>query len=184
MSPASDDDFYDQGMPLQLSAVPAAGYEFSAWYDYRNNRLTRNNPTTLTMDEQGWIWAAFPISRELIPGAAPKTFYLPSVERTIFFSGSWSFRVDVPEDATGLRVKLVTKTAGVDVDLHVNHGSDAALSDGRIVSDHSSIGAFGNESVYITRRTDPPLRSGMYFISFGLYTTGKRVEATISATVD
>ena len=92
--------------------------------------------------------------------------------------------MDVPEDATGLRVKLVTKTAGVDVDLHVNHGSDAILSDGRVVSDHSSEDAFGDESVYITRRTDPPLRAGTYFISFTLWTTGKRVEATISATVD
>ena len=44
--------------------------------------------------------------------------------------------------------------------------------------------AFGNESVYITRRTDPPLRAGTYFISFTLWTTGKRVEATISAILE
>lgn len=186
-SPASDDGFYDAGTPLQLTAAPATGYQFSFWANVNAGRLsatTFDNPTTLTMDEQGWIAAGFTLSRMLISGAAPREFSLPSVERPIFFSGRYSFTVNVPEDATGLRVNLTTKTAGVDVDLHVNHGSDAILSDGRVVSDHSSEDPFGDESVYITRRTDPPLRAGTYFISFTLWTTGKRVEATISATVE
>lgn len=187
VSPPSDDGFYDAGTPLQLTALPATGYQFSFWSGWNDGGLSANtseNPTTLTMDEQGWIAAGFTQSRLLISGAAPREFSLPAVERPIFFSGSWSFRVDVPEDATGLRVKLVTKTAGADVDLHVNHGSEAALSDEGVVSEYSSTGPFGNESVYITRRTDPPLRAGTYFISFTLWTTGKRVEATISATVE
>ena len=188
VSPEFDDGFYGHGTPLQLTAVPAAGYEFSSWGGWndegRLGLFTRDNPTTLMMDEQGWIAADFTESRLLISDASPLEFSLPAVERPIFFSGDWGFRVNVPENAATLRVRLRTKTAGVDVDLHVNHGSDAILLDGRVVSDHSSEDPFGNESVYITRRTDPPLRAGTYFISFTLWTTGKRVEATISATVD
>ena len=184
VSPASDDDFYDHGTPLQLTAVPATGYAFSSWYDESNHRLTRENPTTLTMGGQMWIRASFPESRELMSGASPREFYLPSVERPTFFHGGWSFRVNVPKGATGLRVKLVTETAGAVVDLYVNHGSDAILSDGRIVSDHSSTRLFRDKFVYITPQTTPPLRAGIYFISFVLNTTGKRVEATISATVE
>ena len=153
-SPASEDGFFDSGTSLQLTADPATEYRFTFWANVNGGGLsatTSDNPTTLTMDEQGWIAAGFTLSRLLISGAAPWEFSLPSVARPTFFSGRYSFTVDVPEDATGLRMKLVTKTAGVDVDLHVNHGSDAVLSDGRIVSDHSSTGAFGNESVYITR---------------------------------
>ena len=186
-SPASDDGFYDAGTLLQLTAAPATGYRFTFWANVDGGGLsatTFDNPTTLTMDEQGWIAAGFTLSRMLISGAAPREFSLPSVERPIFFNGRYSYTVNVPEDATGLRVNLKTKTAGVDVDLHVNHGSDAILSDGRVVSDHSSEDPLGDESVYITRRTDPPLRAGTYFISFTLWTTGKRVEATISATVE
>ncbi len=186
-SPASDDGFYDAGTSLQLTAAPATGYRFTFWANVNGGGLsasTFDNLTTLTMDEQGWIAAGFTLSRLLISGAAPREFSLPSVVRPTFFSGRYGFTVNVPEDATGLRLNLITKTAGVDVDLHVNHGSDAILSDGRVVSDHSSEDPFGDESVYITRRTDPPLRAGTYFISFTLWTTGKRVEAAISATVD
>ena len=186
-SPASDDGFFDAGTSLQLTADPATGYRFTFWANVNGGRLSANtfdNPTTLTIDEQGWIAAGFTLSRLLISGAAPREFSLPPVVRPTFFSGRYSFTVNIPEGATGLRVNLTTQTAGVDVDLHVNHGSEAALSDEGVVSEYSSTGPFGNESVYITRRTDPPLRAGTYFISFTLYTTGKRVEATISATVE
>ena len=91
VSPASTDGFYDAGTPLQLTAVPATGYQFSFWSGWNDGGLSANtsdNPTTLTMDEQGWIAAGFTQSRLLISGAAPWEFSLPAVERPIFFSGS------------------------------------------------------------------------------------------------
>ena len=143
-SPASDDGFYDAGTLLQLTAAPAFGYQFTFWANVSLGGLSANtseNPTTLTIDEQGWIAAGFTLSRQLISGAAPREFSLPSVERPIFFGGRYSFTVNVPEDATGLRVNLISRTAGIDEDLYVNHGLNAVLSEEGVVSDHSSTGA-------------------------------------------
>ena len=58
------------------------------------------------------------------------------------------------------------------------------VQDGRVVFDHGSRKPEGNERIGITRRSDPPLRAGTYFVSVGLFDTGVVAEGTITATVE
>ena len=181
VNPASDDGFYDSGTSVQLMAFPEAGFEFVIWLDERLQEVTRDNPTILTMDDQGFLRAGFAESRELISGAPPREFSLPSVSNTTFFSGRFGFRVEVPEGATKLSVRLRTQTVGANVKLYVNRGSDPVLSDGRIISDYSSTNASGDESIVVTPQSSPSLQGGTHFIAFALFTTGVEVTATIDA---
>ena len=184
VNPDSDDGFYDSGTSVQLMAFPEAGFEFVIWLDERLQEVTRDNPTILTMDDQGFLRAYFTESRELISGAPPREFSLPSVSNSTFFSGGFGFRVEVPEGATKLSVRLRTQTARADVDLYVNRGSDPVLSDGRIISDYSSTNGSGDESIVVTPQSSPSLQGGTHFIAFALFTTGVEVTATIDAVVE
>ena len=68
--------------------------------------------------------------------------------------------------------------------MFVRYGEDNAVQDGRAVSDHGSRNPDGNERIGITRRSDPPLRAGTYFVSVGVFATGVVAEGTITATVE
>ena len=184
VNPASDDGFYDSGTSVQLTAFAKPGFKFVIWRDERRQEVTRDNPTILTMHDQGFLRAYFTESRELISGAPPREFSLPSVSNSTFFSGGFGFRVEVPEGATKLSVRLRTQTARADVDLYVNRGSDPVLSDGRIISDYSSTNASGDESIVVTPQSIPSLQGGTHFIAFALFTTGVEVTATIDAVVE
>ncbi|MCY3777728.1 MAG: trypsin-like serine protease [Candidatus Aminicenantes bacterium] len=98
------------------------------------------------------------------------------VENPTLFARSFSFRLEVPEAAT-----LVTFTleADADVALLVRHGQDNGVQDGRAVFDYAD-----DERIGITRRSDPPLRAGTYFVSIIVIETGAVAEGTITATVD
>ena len=48
---------------------------------------------------------------------------------------------------------------------YVRYGEDNTVQDGRVVFDHGSRNPDGNERIGITRRSDPPLRAGTYFVS-------------------
>ena len=184
MNPDSDDGFYDSGTSVQLTAFAKPGFEFVIWLDERRQEVTRDNPIILTMDDQGFLRAGFAESQELISGAPPREFSLPSVSNSTFFSGRFGFRVEVPEGATKLSVRLRTQTVGANVKLYVNRGSDPVLSDGRIISDYSSTNASGDESIVVTPQSSPSLQGGTHFIAFALFTTGVEVTATIDAVVE
>ena len=187
VNPASDDGFYDSGTSVQLMAFPEAGFKFVIWLDERRQEVTRDNPTILTMDDQGFLRAYFTESRELISGAPPREFSLPSVSNSTFFSGAYGpygFRVEVPEGATKLSVRLRTQTVGANVNLYVNRGSDPVLSDRRIISDYSSTNTYSDESIIVTPQSSPPLQGGTHFIAFVLLTTGVEVTATIDAVAE
>ena len=184
VNPDSDDGFYDSGTSVQLMAFPEAGFEFLAWFSETFDVIGLNNPMTLAMNDQGWVGALFDESQELISGAPPREFSLPSVSNPTFFSGRFGFRVEVPEGATKLSVRLRTQTVGANVKLYVNRGSDPVLSDGRIISDYSSTNASGDESIVVTPQSSPSLQGGTHFIAFALFTTGVEVTATIDAVAE
>ena len=184
LNPVSDDGFYDSGTSVQLMAFPEAGFEFLAWFSETFDVIGLNNPMTLAMNDQGWVGALFDESQELISGAPPREFSLPSVSNPTFFSGRFGFRVEVPEGATKLSVRLRTQTVGANVKLYVNRGSDPVLSDGRIISDYSSTNASGDESIVVTPQSSPSLQGGTHFIAFALFTTGVEVTATIDAVAE
>ena len=103
-------------------------------------------------------------ARPLTPGL-PVSFSRGPVDTPTLFSGDFSFRLEVPEDASRVTFTLESVDPDVDVDLYVRFGEDNAVQDGRPVFDHRSHGLTGNERIGITRRSDPPLRAGTYFVS-------------------
>ncbi len=193
VTPASDDDFHDSGSSVQLTAIPRVGFQFIAWLDENGERISHDNPMTLTMDDQGWAVAFFselPLestiempTTNLISGAPPTEFSLPRVREATHFTGGPAFTVEVPEGSAALTVKLETRNPGVDIDLYVRHGAKPELSDTMIVSDYSATLPTGDETIVITPQSNPPLQSGAYFITFVLFETFVEVRSTISAVV-
>ena len=119
----------------------------------------------------------------LVPGQ-PADFRLGPVDTRTLFTRDHSFRLEAPENAARVTFTLESVDAEVDVDLFVRYGEDNDIQDGRPVFDHASLGFTGNERIGITRRSDPPLRAGTYFVSIAVFATGVVAEGTLTATVE
>ena len=114
----------------------------------------------------------------------PAAFRLGPVAEPTLFAGDRSFRLEVPSAAERVVFRLRSVDPDVDVDLYVRYGQDNAEQNGRPVSDHASLGLTGDERIGITRRSDPPLRAGTYFVSIRLYDTDVVAEGNLTATVE
>ena len=123
--------------------------------------------------------AATPLS----PGQSV-SFRRGPVDNPTIFTGDNSFQLLVPENATSVTFTLESVDPGIDMDLFVRYGEDNDLQNGMVVSDYSSEGLTGNEEIVITRRSDPPLRAGTYFVSVALFETGVVAMATLTAEVE
>ena len=119
----------------------------------------------------------------LTPGQ-PVTFQRGPVDSPRLFPGDDSFRLEVPEDATRVIFTLESENPSVDVDLYVRYGEDNAVQNRRVVSDYASESPTGNERIAITRRSNPPLRAGAYFVSIALFDTGVVANCTLTAEVE
>ena len=119
----------------------------------------------------------------LTPGQ-PAAFRLGPVESPILFTGNRSFRLEVPTGASRVIFTLESVDPDVNVDLYVRYGEDNDLLNRRVVSDYSSAEPTGNERIGITRRSDPPLRAGTYFVSIAVIDTGVVAIGTLTATVE
>ena len=119
----------------------------------------------------------------LTPGQ-PADFRLGPVDSPTIFTGDHSFRLEAPENATRITFTLESVAPDVDVDLYVRFGEDNTIQDGRPVSDHFSLDLTGNERIGITRRSDPPLQAGTYFVSILVFDEGVAAEGTLTATVE
>ena len=122
-------------------------------------------------------------ARPLTPGL-PVSFSRGPVDTPTLFSGDFSFRLEVPDNASRVTFTLESVDPDVDVDLYVRFGEDNAVQDSRLVTDYSSVGLTGNEEIVITRQSDPPLRAGTYFVSVGIFDTGVVAMCTLTAEVE
>ena len=114
----------------------------------------------------------------------PVSFQRGPVDTPTFFHGDFSFRLEVPDNASRVTFTLESVDPDINVDLYVRYGEDNDIRDGRVISDYSSEGPTGNEEIIITRQSDPPLRAGTYFVSLGVRTTGVVAEGTVRAEFD
>ena len=119
----------------------------------------------------------------LVPGQ-PADFRLGPVDSPLLFNRDHSFRLEVPEAASRITFTLESVDPDVDLALFVRYGEDNTVQDGRAVFDHGSRNLTGNERIGITRRSDPPLRAGTYFVSVLVFDTGFVAEGTLTATVE
>ena len=125
-----------------------------------------------------------PISGGTLTPGQPSAFRLGPVDSLTLFTGDHSFRLEAPENASRITFTLESVDPDVDVDLYVRFGEDNTIHDGGPVFDHASLGFTGNERIGITRRSDPPLRAGTYFVSVLVFDTGVVAEGTLTATVE
>ena len=119
----------------------------------------------------------------LTPGQ-PADFRLGPVDSRTLFTGDHSFRLEAPENAARVTFTLESVDPDVDLALLVRYGEDNTVQDGGTVFDHGSRNPEGNERIGITRRSDPPLRAGTYFVSVLVIDTGVVAEGTLTATVE
>ena len=119
----------------------------------------------------------------LTPGQ-PADFRLGPVDSPRLFNRFHSFQLEAPEAATRITFTLESVDPGVDLALFVRYGEDNAVQDGRAVFDYGSRNPEGNERIGITRRSDPPLRAGTYFVSIVVFDEGVVAEGTLTATVE
>ena len=124
-----------------------------------------------------------PSGNTLTPGESV-SFQRGPVDSPMLFRGADSFRLEVPGDASRVIFTLESVDPDVDVDLYVRYGEDNAVQNRRVVSDHASEGPTGNERIAITRRSNPPLRAGAYFVSIALFDTGVVANCTLTAEVE
>ena len=110
-------------------------------------------------------------------------FQFAAVDGPTFMGETGTFRIDVPQGATRLEIRLRTTTANADVDLFVRAGSAPELNGGQVVSDYSGETDSGNETVVITATSNPPLRAGTYFATLAVFTPNVAVEGTITAII-
>ncbi len=124
-----------------------------------------------------------PISGGPLTPGQPADFRLGPVDTPTIFAGDHSFRLEAPENASRITFTLESVDPDVDLALLVRYGEDT-VQDGRVVFDHISRNPEGNERIGITRRSDPPLRAGTYFVSIVVRSTGVVAEGTLTATVE
>ena len=125
-----------------------------------------------------------PISGGTLTPGQPADFRLGPVDSQTLFTGDHSFRLEAPENAARVTFTLESVDPDVDLALFVRYGEDNTVQDGRPVFDHGSRNPEGNERIGITRRSDPPLRAGTYFVSIAVRSTGVVAEGTLTATVE
>ena len=138
-----------------------------------------NCKLTATVEPEGV--APPPTSGNTLTPGQPVSFQRGPVDNPRLFARNDSFRLEVPEDATRVTFTL---ESDVDVELAVRYGEDNAVEDQSLVTDHRSRNPAGNERILITPRSDPPLRSGTYFVSVAVWATGVVANCTLTATVD
>ena len=119
-----------------------------------------------------------------LSSGVPGRFTLPATAEPTLYSGTSGFRIQVPVGATSLTVRLNTTTPNADVDLYVRRGSDVDLGDGEILADFFAEGPTGNESLTITRTSNPPLEPGTYFIALANFARNTQVTGVVTATVE
>ncbi len=125
-----------------------------------------------------------PISGGPLTPGQPAAFRLGPVESPTLFTVDHSFRMEVPTGATRVIFTMESVDPDVDVALLVRFGEDNRIQNGRPVFDYGSQNPTGNERVGITRRSDPPLRAGTYFVSVLVFDTGVVAEGTLTAAVE
>ena len=116
----------------------------------------------------------------LTPGQ-PTPFRLGPVERPSIYNGRYSFRLEVPADATRV---IFTLESNFNLALSVRYGEDNTVQDRMVVTDYRDLNPAGNERIVITPRSDPPLRAGTYFASISVFDTSVVAEGTLTAEVE
>ena len=180
ITPASEDGYYAEGTRVNLQASPAAGWRFVRW----DRDLEGSYPNhAFAIDRFRQVEAVFTQARRLWPGSS-LSFDLEETNYTYFpYLDEQAFYVDVPAGATELALSAEISTPSVDLDLYVRRGVELGR-DFEQSADFRDDGDGSRREVVITRRSDPPLRPGPYFIALVSRTPLTAIKGRLSARVE
>jgi hypothetical protein len=125
-----------------------------------------------------------PAAAVQLTSGTPARFTLPATAEPELYAGRSGFRIQVPAGSTSLTVRLNTTTPNADVDLYVRRGADVELEDDELIADYFAEGTTGNETIVITRTSEPPLEAGTYFVALGNFARNVQVAGVVTATVE
>lgn len=125
-----------------------------------------------------------PAEPALLTSGQPLPFSLPAVTQPTLYTGVYGYRVEVPEGAARLQVRVVSNDPRVDVDLYLRAGVPVELSADGVLADFAAETDSGNETITVTGGSSPPLAPGTYYIGVVLYTTGSPAIGFVSATFE
>lgn len=172
----------DESVEITGSSSPALkpGVYYIQFVNFTNTKPFTGT-ITATVDRA----AAVPATPTILSSGVPGKLALPAVDGPILYAGNYGYRIQVPEGATRLTVRLSTATPNADVDLYVRYGADVDLTaEGELVADHFSETLTGNEVIVLSSASNPPLRAGTYFIATALFTPGVNVTGSVTATIE
>ncbi len=129
------------------------------------------------------VTAPQPIAGGLLTSGQPANFRLGPVDNPKLFTGGFSYRLEVPDNASRATFDLISVNPSIDVDMFARFGQDNDVQDGQVVSDYSSTSPSGNEQIVVNRFSSPPLRAGIYYVSLVLWDTGVVAEGALTATL-
>ncbi|MBM3786411.1 MAG: trypsin-like serine protease, partial [Acidobacteria bacterium] len=186
-SPIFNDEGLIVGM-LSAGPKPPAGKtecDFAPAFDFYG-RFSTAYPTLQAFLEERTTGGGTPpppptTSGNTLTNNTPAAFRVGPFDGPTLLGENGTFKVEVPQGATRLEIRLRTTTPNADLDLFVRHGSAPDIEGGKVVSDHSSEGLDGNETIVITPQSNPPLRPGTYFATIAVFTPNVTAAGTVTA---
>ncbi|MDE0435497.1 MAG: M12 family metallopeptidase [Bryobacterales bacterium] len=183
----SEGRYHDASTMVQLTAQPRTGSKFVSWL---GDLSGTENPQSLLMDFHKYVRAFFIVehsyeSAQLTSGKPFHLFFGPGSSHPEGYNIYW---IDVPRGATQLEIRLVTSTPSAEVDLYasrdirprtmIDENTEEIVG---YVSQYSSTGPGGDETITITPASSRPLEPGQYFIAVHARKQGLSVQGSLTA---
>ena len=105
----------------------------------------------------------------------------PSVAPTVY-AGDVSYTFAVTDSMESVTLAVHSLDPNSDVDLYVRFQDHVEVVDGLVVADNWVESSNSDEELVISRRSDPPLRTGDYYISLANHATLTSSAGTITVT--
>ncbi len=164
--------------PCDIRPYPANYGKFSDVFpqlrEYLEGRTTENPTTPPPPGTTG---------PQILTSGVAREYALGPVESATLLSGANGYAIDVPQGATRLEIRIASLGAEPQLGFWVRYESAPTVQSGRVVADHASPSTSGFEVVTIDARSNPVLRSGRYYIAFGLFSANTTARGTITATI-
>jgi hypothetical protein len=121
---------------------------------------------TFTVSQDGSVSSIVP----LFPGS-PQSGLLPAPSPGNCVLGATQYRIEITGNPTPcggfLNIPTIELNGNQDVDLYIRFGQQVTVEGGRVVADYRADSASSFESITVSPNSNPPLRSGTYFIAVG-----------------
>ena len=186
VSPESEDGFYPADTQVAVTAVPEPGRHFAGWIG--DVSAATASPLTLTMDGPQYLEALFTLGEPLRSGET-QDIVLPASRWPQLYHAADGHSILVPADAIELAIEFQSSSPSAEVDLYARRDEDVWWSYGgpdgarTVDADFESATRGANERLVINRASNPPLRSGLYFIALDAHPARRSVRGTLSVSL-